>query len=107
MSKRFPIQWEYDRDNKAETGCRMAYFPAGSVPWEVAEKAYAKYSALYGTSQSLERLAERAGFGHWEMDDLHGPGWRETFIPSERQRRDEYGRIDMSKLPKDFTLVRD
>lgn len=47
-----------------------------SIPWSVADKAYSVYRARYGSSQSLERLAERGGFGANEMDHLH-PGWRE------------------------------
>lgn len=37
------------------------------VPWAVAEKAYAVYTRRYGTSQTLERLAERGGFGVTEL----------------------------------------
>lgn len=47
-----------------------------SIPWSVAEKAYGVYASLYGTGQSLERLAERGGFGVEEMDQLY-PLWRE------------------------------
>lgn len=46
------------------------------VPWSVAEKAYAVYSARYGRDQSLERMAQRGGFGNSEMDMFH-PTWRE------------------------------
>jgi hypothetical protein len=46
-----------------------------SIPWPVAEVAYREYARRYGTYQSLERLAERGGFGISEMDDFH-PGWR-------------------------------
>jgi len=46
------------------------------IPWSLAEKAYSVYSAEYGTSQSLARLAERGGFGPSEMDTFV-PGWRE------------------------------
>lgn len=35
------------------------------IDWETAEKIYHMYSTLYGTSASLERIAERGGFG-WE-----------------------------------------
>jgi hypothetical protein len=45
------------------------------IPWSVAEKAYSVYAVLHG-SQSLQRLAERGGFGPSEMDTLH-PTWRE------------------------------
>jgi hypothetical protein len=47
--RRFPIQ-------------RAGTLPAGSVPWSLAETAYAGYAAEHGTDQSLERLAERGGF---------------------------------------------
>jgi len=47
-----------------------------TIPWWVAKKVYAEYSKRYGTEQSLERLAQRGGFGEKEMDDLY-PEWRE------------------------------
>lgn len=43
-----------------------------TVSWPAAERAYATYSKLYGTSQSLERLAERGGFGMLEFAGLYG-----------------------------------
>jgi hypothetical protein len=43
---------------------------AGMIPWELAERAYATYARLFGRSQSLERLAERAGFGAAQLDCL-------------------------------------
>lgn len=46
-----------------------------AVPWSVAEKAWAVYAGKYGTSQSVERLAQRGGFGWSEMDDFY-PEWR-------------------------------
>jgi hypothetical protein len=48
-----------------------------SVPWEVADRAWAAYSALYGRGQSVERLAQRGGFSWGEMDSLF-PGWRQA-----------------------------
>ena len=56
----FPIQGETDRN----TGIKRK---AGQVPWGIAQLAYNHYSKLYGTSQSLERLAERGGFGWSEL----------------------------------------
>lgn len=47
----------------------MQGFPR-SIDWETAERIYAIYSALYGTDQSLERLAERGGFGWSEVDHI-------------------------------------
>ena len=52
------------------------------IPWHIAELAYSVYSARYGTSQSLERLADRGGFGPEEMD---------MFLPDWRERCDENG----------------
>ena len=46
--------------------------PDGTVAWEEHLEAYVPYAARYGTSQSAERLAERCGFGYWEMTDLLG-----------------------------------
>lgn len=36
-----------------------------SICWETAEKIYERYTKLFGTGQSLERIAERGGFG-WD-----------------------------------------
>lgn len=41
-----------------------------TIPWWLAEIAYECYSGSYGTSQSLERLAERGGFGRDELVNL-------------------------------------
>ena len=57
----FPIQDDYS-------------IPPCTVPWWLAEEAYKVYSAKYGTGQSLERLAERGGFGREELTRLlRGP----------------------------------
>lgn len=47
-----------------------------SVSWSTAEKAYIGYVARYGDDQSLERLAERGGFGVAEMNEFV-PDWRD------------------------------
>lgn len=44
--------------------------PACSIPWWLAEVAYVVYAKRYGTSQSLERLAQRGGFGRGELVEL-------------------------------------
>lgn len=49
------------------------------VPWSIAEQAYSVYSSKYGRGQSLERLAERGGFGHGEMDMWAPEGWHQHF----------------------------
>lgn len=46
-----------------------------SIPWSVAGKAYSAYVLRHGRSQSMERIAERGGFGWCEMDRLY-PAWR-------------------------------
>ncbi|KKN86514.1 hypothetical protein LCGC14_0266900 [marine sediment metagenome] len=56
--KPFPIQRCYDKDEFRE------------IDWEIAEIAYKEYKAQYGNSQSLERLAERGGFGAQELVNL-------------------------------------
>ncbi len=64
MSERmFPIQ----SDIFSEKRHPMNRIPEGSVPWKLAECAYEVYSHIYGTDQSLERLAERGGFGWVEL----------------------------------------
>ena len=54
MTDRFPIQG----------------FALG-VPWAAAEQAYRTYAKHFGTPQSLERLAERGGFGLHEFACLY------------------------------------
>jgi len=51
----FPIQWESLNQKRC------------TIPWWLAEIAYEYYSRLYGNQQSLERLAERGGFGRLEL----------------------------------------
>jgi len=51
----------------------MKKFPMQDGPdigWDVAEEIYVRYSELFGTSQSLERLAERGGFGWAEVQKI-------------------------------------
>lgn len=40
------------------------------IPWSLAEEIYRVYSNLYGNEQSLERLAERGGFGWDEITHM-------------------------------------
>jgi hypothetical protein len=42
-----------------------------TVSWEAAEHAYMTYYKFYGKQQSLERLAERGGFGLHEFALLY------------------------------------
>jgi hypothetical protein len=41
-----------------------------AIPWGLAERLYAVYAADGHGSQSLERLAERGGFGRGELGML-------------------------------------
>ncbi len=45
----------------------MEHIPPTVIPWEAARIAYAAYAKRYGNDQSLERLAERGGFGRDEF----------------------------------------
>lgn len=56
----FPIQARYDRESRID-------YPGFTIPWWLAEIAYEDYSAKYGTTQSLQRMADRGGFGQWEL----------------------------------------
>lgn len=59
----FPIQHEYGRNEQGD----MERHGECTVPWWLAEIAYKQYAKLFGTRQSLERLAERGGFGREEF----------------------------------------
>ncbi len=54
----FPIQQEM-QDRKR--------LPSLDIPWEVAEVAWKTYETLFGNSQTMERMAERGGFGREEF----------------------------------------
>lgn len=43
--------------------CQKPTWMKATAPVVVTERAYEVYSHLHGTSQSLERMAERGGFG--------------------------------------------
>jgi hypothetical protein len=61
----FPLQADRGLEN-----------PIRTIPWHIAEKAYADYSRKFGTDQTLKHLGERGGFGNGEMD-MFLPGWRD------------------------------
>lgn len=44
------------------------------IPWEIHERAWQRYAELGHGSQSAERLAERGGFGIWELAILLAGG---------------------------------
>ena len=56
------------------------------IPWWLAEIAYEHYAKLYGKQQSLERLAERGGFGRDELVSLLRRESHEQAILNSRQR---------------------
>ena len=78
--KLFPMQGDLGNARRAERDGRE-FRSKGYVTWEEAEEAYAEYARIYPGSarqQSLERLAERAGFGWSEIESLLGhPATRE------------------------------
>lgn len=60
----FPIQ--RGQPYRDETG-KLVYPARSTIPWWLAEEAYKHYSKMFGTEQSLERLAQRGGFGRFEL----------------------------------------
>ena len=68
----FPLQRRYERN---EAGAMAEVDCPRTIPWSVAEVAYAEYVRRFGDGQTLQRLAERGGFGDREMDMFY-PGWR-------------------------------
>ncbi len=59
----FPIQGDGFVRGKGEV-------PATVIPWWLPEIAYEHYVKRWGNDQSLERLAERGGFGRTELVSL-------------------------------------
>jgi len=62
----FPIQGGSNY-NRSKSDRPIIRYPPCTIPWWVAEEAYKVYSDKFGTQQSLERLAERGGFGREEL----------------------------------------
>ncbi len=65
------------------------------IPWHIAELAYSVY-VRYGGEQSLNRLAERGGFGASEMDK-YLPDWRERvakYTGSKEETKEPLVEID-------------
>ena len=42
------------------------------IHWDTAEEIYKQYVKLFGNQQSLERIAERGGFGWSEVEFIYG-----------------------------------
>jgi hypothetical protein len=64
--KNFPIQQQYSKMGD-DGHSRRDPKPPTIIPYWLAEEAYKYYSEKFGTSQSLDRLAERGGFGRSEL----------------------------------------
>lgn len=64
--KNFPIQQQYSIMSSDGHSKRDPQ-PRTIIPYWLAEEAYKHYSAKFGKQQSLERLAERGGFGREEL----------------------------------------
>lgn len=45
-------------------------FDGPPIPWALAEVIYAAYDRLYGHDQTLEKMAERGGFGWAEVGEM-------------------------------------
>lgn len=60
----FPIQ---QGDPVRDEVRRLVYPSSSLISWWLAEEAYKSSAKLYGSGQSLERLAERGGFGRKEQ----------------------------------------
>ncbi len=73
-TRRFPIQ-----------STPREVSPCRSVPWVMAEKAWGTYRARYGEGQTLERMAERGGFGWREFAYLYAGLDDYTATDAQRQ----------------------
>jgi hypothetical protein len=65
-TKSFPIQ-AASNWGKGKNDRPLTQNPPCTIPWWLAEEAYEYYSEKFGIDQSLERLAERGGFGRKEL----------------------------------------
>lgn len=81
----FPIQGghNWDRNQSAHPVVR---YPPCTIPWWLAKEAYKVYSSKFGHSQSLERLAERGGFGREELTWLLSGGITKKWIWKPRTK---------------------
>lgn len=60
------------------------------IPWATAEVVYQAYAMLYGTNQSIDRIAERGGFGWAEVGAI--------FKEVERKDRAAFGRLTGKRI---------
>lgn len=61
--RRAPVQRDCIR---GRCYCSRKHEP-GWISWEEHERAWLDYARRYGRGQSAERIAERGGFGYWEL----------------------------------------
>lgn len=77
--KRFPIQGYWERG--------IGHVPPTTIDWHEAETIYEDYVYMYGNSQSLERLAQRGGFGHNEGVVIREEAAAERIRRAERDKK--------------------
>jgi hypothetical protein len=84
---------------------REGFGPRHKITEEGMQILFAAYSSLHGTSQSMERIQERGGFGIVELDDWKQQGrlpkdfdWTKYKV-SEDQIREAAG-VDLAMLAR-------
>lgn len=75
----FPILGGYSREDVRSIYKWEKLPQKSTIPWWLAEIAYVEYSRRYGCSQSLERIAERGGFGREELLALLSPAAKKAY----------------------------
>jgi hypothetical protein len=73
--RRAPLQssrFERRPDGSVDRGPGGPDHPAGTISWAEHEKAWRAYSAEHGDGQTADRMAERGGFGWYEICALLG-----------------------------------
>lgn len=50
----------------------LVYKPPGSVLWAEHCEGWKQYARRFGEDQSAERIAERGGFGYYELTEYLG-----------------------------------
>lgn len=105
VERMFPLQLSFH--DREKMGGKQVH---RSIPWSVATKAYPAYCNAGGAGQSLERLAERGGFSHGEMD-LFYPEWRRDvdeipLLKAEIERlRSDPNRLPLELVPEGWRVV--
>lgn len=73
--RRAPVQgdtgWELCKAPECWEGRFRQAMPPGTISWEEHMEAWRGYADRY-PGQSAERMAERGGFGHWELRKFLG-----------------------------------